>query len=153
MRQHIQMVALVSLIFKMCTSQTILCHNFIVTFVTTHFQFLFACSVQFCDTILVLSNLYEDQMSKVHRLGSDYPPHLPNYHQQQLMQDAQIIKIPNMYQISNTKLSPVANTAGYTKYQIITGKSLKPLLMGRKFSWGRFHNHNMRHICTFAKIT
>ena len=117
-----------------------------VTIVTTCFQFcLLFCPILWHNSCSVQFIRGEDQMSKLHRLGSDFLPHLPNYHHQQIMQGAQNTKL-SKYQISSTKLSPVANTAGCTKYQIITGEKLKHLQMGRIFSWGRFHN--MRHLFT-----
>ena len=74
-------------------------------------------------------------MSKLHRLGSDFLPHLPNYHHQQIMKGAQNTKL-SKYQISSTKLSPEANTAGGTKYQIITGEKTEAFANGEKFQLG-----------------
>ena len=51
-------------------------------------------------------------MSKLHRLGSNYLPHLPKF----------------------AKLSP-ANTAGCTKYQIIRAKKSETFVYGKKFQF------------------
>ena len=62
---------------------------------------------------ILCDNLY-DQMSKVHQVGSNYLPHLPNYHQQ-ILHDAPNIKSPR--------------------------GSLKHLFMGWNFSFGRCHGN------------
>ena len=108
-----------------------------VTIVTTCFQFcLLFCPILWHNSCSVQFIRGEDQMSKLHRLGSDFLPHLPNYHHQQIMQDAQNTKL-SKYQISSTKLSPVANTAGCTKYQIITGGKTEAFANGEKFQLGQ----------------
>ena len=78
-------------------------------FTSIYFFCLFVCPA--CP--ILCDNLY-DQMSKVHHVGSNYLPHLPNYHQQ-ILHDAPNIKSPR--------------------------GSLKHLFMGWNFSFGRCHGN------------